>query len=409
MSRELNRVVLVAENCSRRMGGEAILPFHYFRLLRARAVDVHLVVHARVRSELSELFPCDEERIHYVPDQALQKIFHTLGKFLPHRVAEATFGLANQLLTQRTQRAVVQSLVVPGTVVHQPIPVSPRFPSLIYNVGAPVVLGPMNGGMQSPPAFQSAESLLSRLALRLGRSLANLGNRLLPGKLQAARVLVANDRTRAALPAPLQGSVVQVVENGVDLSEWAPPACGNARSSYRFLFIGRLVDWKALDLVLRALLLTPDAELDVIGDGPMLTPWQTLTETFDLSARVRFLGWKTQAECAQHLAQSVALVLPSLYECGGAVVLEAMAMQRPVIATAWGGPADYLDATCGILIDPVGRTEMIEGLADAMRRLLTDPQLACELGKAGRRRLLLQFDWHRKIDRMLEIYRSALR
>ena len=402
------RVLIVAENASVRFGGEAILPFHYFRLLRARGLDAHLIVHERVREELLELFPEAGSRIHFVADQFLQKLFFALGGKLPRRLDEATFGLANQMLTQRAQRAVVRRWIEPGTVVHQPIPVSPRFPSLLYGLGAPVVIGPLNGGMEYPPGFSAPEGLLSRAALALGRRLTDLGNAFFPGKRQAAVVLVANERTRAALPGKLRGRVKLLPENGVDLSQWEPPAAPAEALAARFLFIGRLVDWKALDLVLEALVQIPAATLEIIGDGPMRAAWEALASTLGLADRVTFLGWQTQPACAARLAGATALVLSSIYECGGAVVLEAMAAARPVIATAWGGPADYLDATCGVLIPPTSRETLIAGFTQAMQQLAADPALVECLGHAGRQRVAAYFDWDRKVESMLAIYDEAL-
>jgi glycosyltransferase involved in cell wall biosynthesis len=172
--------------------------------------------------------------------------------------------------------------------------------------------------------------------------------------------------------------------------------------------MGRLVDWKALPIVFEAMRRVPRATLEVIGDGTMRPIWQQEAERLGLGSRVHFHGWQSQQECAQSLAGATALVLPSLYECGGAVVLEAMAMARPVIATAWGGPADYLDSETGFLIPAVSREAMIAGFADAMQRLIDDPELAARMGAAGREKLLAQFTWHMKIDRILEIYESAI-
>jgi glycosyltransferase involved in cell wall biosynthesis len=74
----------------------------------------------------------------------------------------------------------------------------------------------------------------------------------------------------------------------------------------------------------------------------------------------------SQADCARKLTRSDALVLPSMYECGGSVVLEAMAMEVPVIATAWGGPADYLDPSCGILVEPYSKESFVDDLSLAL-------------------------------------------
>jgi glycosyltransferase involved in cell wall biosynthesis len=399
------RVLIVAEHASTRLGGEAILPYHYFRGLRARGVDAFLIVHERTRSELETLFPSELDRIRFVPDKLLQKIFYQCGRLLPRRVSEATFGFTNQLLTQLSQRAIARSLASSGSVVHQPIPVSPRFPSLLWDVGSPVIIGPMNGGMEFPPAFAHTESLLSRLSIPLGRAFSGVMNTLLLGKYRAAVLLVANRRTRAALPPGADRHVFELSENGVDLTQWR---ADSTPAADRFIFIGRLVAWKALDIVLHALTHTPGASLDVIGDGPMLSRWQKLAASLGLEQRVKFHGWLPQSDCALILARSTALVLPSLYECGGAVVLEAMASSRPVIATAWGGPLDYLDDSCGILVEPTSRKALVDGFAAAMQRIMTAPEIAQQFGANGCDKVHAQFDWEKKIDAMIEIYTSVV-
>lgn len=402
------RVIIVAENASRKMGGEAILPYHYFRILRSRGIDAWLVVHERTRSELQSLFPQELSRLYFVRDKFLQKLFFRLGRFLPRRVAESTLGLANQIMTQWSQRALVRSLITPEAVVHQPTPVSPRSPSLLWDVGAPVVIGPMNGGMEYPPAFRKSESAASRVFLSMAQALSDTVNALLPGKRRASVVLVANQRTQAALPLKLKGRVEQVAENGVDLSLWPASLHNQQDAPTRFLFMGRLVDWKALDIVIEALAQVPDATLDIIGDGPCLKIWQQLTMKLDLLDRIHFHGWVPQDECSRYLAAARALVLPSLFECGGAVVLEAMAMGKPVIATNWGGPAEYLDSSCGILIEPISKEHLIEGFATAMRQLSTSPEFAQQLGSMGRARVVALYDWEKKVDTMLSLYHSAL-
>jgi glycosyltransferase involved in cell wall biosynthesis len=172
-----------------------------------------------------------------------------------------------------------------------------------------------------------------------------------------------------------------------------------------------LVDWKAVDLLLDAFAVVATqspAMLDIIGDGPLRQTLETQRDRLGITDRIRFLGWQTQANCARELAAASALVLPSLYECGGAVVLEAMGSGIPVIATNWGGPADYLDATCGILVDPESPGKFVAGLADAMLKLAADPALCWQLGAAARQRVVERFDWQKKVDRTLEIYAEAV-
>jgi glycosyltransferase involved in cell wall biosynthesis len=285
----------------------------------------------------------------------------------------------------------------------------------------PVVIGPMNGGMHYPPGFSKLQSRTERLALATGRRLSDFMNYLMPGKREAALLLVANERTHAALPRGVCRNVVMLVENGVDLALWSapPPAAREAAAApARFVFMGRLVDWKAVDLLLlafkRAAAQTA-MTLSIIGSGDervnlenLARGLEILDEHTDQPGKVCFLGWMSQADCAAHLARCAALVLPSMAECGGAVVLEAMAMEIPVIATAWGGPVDYLDSACGILVEPSSKDAFIENLALALIRLATRPQERRAMGIAGRLKVIADFDWEKKVDRMLEHYRSCM-
>lgn len=406
------RVCIVADNASFRFGGEASLPLHYFLRLRERAVEAWLILHERTRAEVVQLLPNEQDRIFYLKDRWYHKLLWRLSLLLPRRISVATLGTAIVLINQIVQRRMLRKLIPQHgiNIVHQPIPVSPKMPSLISNLDVPVIIGPMNGGMDYPPAFQGQESSLTHLFIGIGRSLSNLVNLLIPGKRRAKILLVANPRTKLALPDCPKAQVIELPENGVDLAIWAKeekPEESEAASSVKFIFAGRLVDWKRLDLVIDALAQIEGAELEVIGDGAMREAWEAHAKNLKVADRVHFLGWLPQAACASHLRSSIALVLPSIYECGGAVVLEAMAAGIPAIATAWGGPTDYLNADCGILIEPASPQAMVSGFAEGMKKLMAERELAAKMGAAGRKRVETEFDWQKKIDRILEIYKQA--
>lgn len=415
MSQPPPRVLIVANDASARFGGEAILPLHYFRVLRARGVETWLVVHERNRAELTELFGPDAGRISYVSDSAFQRAAWRLGKYLPGPLRNFTLGLAVRLVSQAEARALVRRLIARHhiDVVHQPTPVSPKEVSLLYGLGVPVVIGPMNGGMTYPPAFRALEKRLVSWFVRTGRLFANGLNAFLPGKRRAATLLVANERTRQALPAHVRGRVVDLVENGVNLDLWqAGERRPDPERPVRFVFAGRFEHWKGIALLIEAFArLDPKtpAVLDIIGDGPLRAQFEAQAAGLNLGSRVRFLGWLPQSGFAAELRSTDVFVLPSLFECGGAVVLEAMAAGVPVIAARWGGPADYLDDTCGILVDPTTRESFVADLAAAMQTLAVDPALRERLAKAAREKVVREFDWERKGDRILEVYADAIR
>src|ERR1700739_835143 len=284
------RICIVAEHASVRFGGEALLPVHYFRLLRSRGVESWLVVHSRTRNELAELFPQDIDRILFVPDLWIHKLIFSLSLYLPRRLSGATLGLLNQLITQFCQRAIVRQLIIKKQIdgIYKPIPGGPRFPSMLFGLGVPRVVGPLNGGMEYPPFFRSSEPRLIRTAIAFTRLFSNLANTLLPGKKHADVVLVANDRTRQALPSATRGKVIELVENGIDIDLWQGSSLNSERTVPRFVFVGRLVDWKAVDIVIRSLKQVPSAELEVIGDGPMLATWESLAREMGLKGCVHF-------------------------------------------------------------------------------------------------------------------------
>ncbi len=448
MTSDTPRVLIVAEHASAKFGGEAALPLHYFRVLRKRQIEVWLVVHERTRDELKLYFAADFDRICFVADTVQHRLLWKLSRFFPHRLAYFTVGFVSRLVTQFVQRRLIRQMVQQHqiTIIHQPTPVSPKEPSLICDLGVPVIMGPMNGGMDYPAAFQCRQGWFVHLTLISGRLFSNWLNALIPGKHRAAALLVANVRTKAALPKGACDRVIELHENGVDLAVWQPSAeRGNVQLRHlvesmapqtarlplvKFVYVGRLVHWKAVDLLLLAFRRVAEqlpVELEIIGDGArkvdlkrqaralgllqfgdQLVTSTSSNEPTPLKGSVRFLGWLAQADCARRLQQADVMVLPSLLECGGAVVLESMAMAIPVIATNWGGPTDYLDDTCGILIEPRSQALFIDDLAAAMIRMASSSELRRSMGEAGRQRVLRYFDWDKKAETILEIYRNVL-
>jgi glycosyltransferase involved in cell wall biosynthesis len=412
-------VLIVAENASASSGGEAALPLAYFRFLRDRGADVRLLVHARSQPELESLLPAERSRIHYISDTPLQYWLWLLSDLLPPRLAQLSCGFLIQFITQLAQRRVARFMVTKLgiAVVHQPTPVSPRMPSMMYGLGAPVVIGPMNGGMSFPPAFRSREHVLTRWSIALLRRASSVLHYVMPGKRRAAVLLVANDRTRQALPRSVRHRTMQICENGVDLSVWNTheKEQSSPHKTMRITFAGRLVELKGVDLLLeataRAQQRLGDAaklELDILGEGEIASDLQRKARSLGLNGAVRFLGWQSQAKCAEHLASSDALAMPSLCECGGAVVLEAMAMGLPVIAAKWGGPADYVDPSCGVLVEPKSHEAFVQGLEDAMVRLAESPDVRRSLGEAGHLKVLNEYDWKVRIDQIIEVYHRAV-
>jgi glycosyltransferase involved in cell wall biosynthesis len=407
----LPRVLIVSENISMRMGGESSLPFYYAKLFTERGVEVWLACHERVRGELGERFPQLADRTLFVEDTWFQRNLFRRTGWLPYRLRDLFVGQFIHYSTQRRLRAVARELAARGVidVVLEPSPITPKGLSFMYGLGIPVVIGPMCGGMEFPPAFRQLDSFVTRLLVRVGRALSTLANRLVPGKIEADVLLVANAQTERALPAGHRGRVVRVFESGVDLEIWKPPPSASVKREVRFVFSGRFVDWKGIQFLIpafeRAASRDPNCMLELIGGGGEFDAQvKALAERPSIRDRIRLHGWVERERAAAILREADVFVMPSLRECGGTAILEAMAMGKPVITTKWGGPADYVDARSGVLVEPSSPEEFVEGLATAMVALSRDGALRASLGAGGLQRVREDhLAWGSKADHVLDI------
>ncbi len=416
------RVLLVGENASALMGGEAAAPYNYFRYLPALGVETWLVTHARVRDELARAFPDRLDRIRFIEDTRFDKRLYRASRLLPDKISAQTLGVVAKTVGQLRMRRVARELVRTAGIdlVHQVYPISPREPSAIYGLGVPVVIGPpLSGGMRYPPGFRGREGAVSRAVEGAGRLASGLANRLLPGKLRADALLVANTQTRAALPAGCRGAVYDTVgEVCVDPTVFARPERGESEPAggpVRFAYLGRLVDWKAVDLLLDAFAAacagSPPGSLalEVLGDGSERPALEARAERLGVRAVVEFAGWLGAPEAAARLRRADVFVLPSLRESGGIVVVEAMAVGLPVVVTDWGGPALTVDDTSGIRVPPTSPEAFVASLAAAMLELAGSPEKRRAMGRAATARVRGgPFTWPKKAEETVRIYREVL-
>jgi glycosyltransferase involved in cell wall biosynthesis len=149
----------------------------------------------------------------------------------------------------------------------------------------------------------------------------------------------------------------------------------------------------------------PSAELWIIGDGTERSRLQRQAEALGLCDAVTFHGWAAPEECPRLLSQCDVFLYPSVFDCGGAVVLEAMSLGLAVVALNWGGPGDYLASGGGVLVEPVGHQRSVAELAKAVLSLTPDKRR--ELGVAAQRKIADYYTWAAKVPQILEVYRSV--
>lgn len=156
--------------------------------------------------------------------------------------------------------------------------------------------------------------------------------------------------------------------------------------------VARLSAQKGLPLLLMAaarIAESHDFVIDVIGDGEGRAVLEEQIERLGLTGRVRLLGWRSSDDVRTALSASRAMVLASFAEGLPVVLMEALALGRPVIATSIAGIPELVDHQNGWLI-PAGS---VEALAEAMKAVLDAPQeQLAAMGQVGRERVLAMHD-----------------
>ena len=181
---------------------------------------------------------------------------------------------------------------------------------------------------------------------------------------------------------------------------------GGARNPNKLLFVGRLTQQKGLDLLLKTLVLLPQAmTLDVVGDGPERQSLESFARELGVATRVRWHGMLQQSALTSHYRSAAALVVPSADEGLGLVAVEAMLCETPVVAFESGGLPDVVQhERTGLLV----RERAPETLADAIQQLLGMPDAGRGLGAAGRLHALATFAPESVARRYIDIYQRAI-
>jgi glycogen synthase len=196
----------------------------------------------------------------------------------------------------------------------------------------------------------------------------------------------------------------EIIENGVDLDTFRPADGWPADDNY-LLFVGRLVEQKGVEYLIRAYLYVrtkyPDLRLKVVGSGDLREALAGLATNLLLADGVDFLGWQTGSELVGLYQRAAAVVVPSIYEPFGMTALEALACRRPVVASREGGLPDIVrHREHGFLAEPKDELD----LAQWLMALLSDPARRNSMGTAGRAYVQEHYRWSDIAGRYLALY-----
>jgi glycosyltransferase involved in cell wall biosynthesis len=146
-------------------------------------------------------------------------------------------------------------------------------------------------------------------------------------------------------------------------------------------------------------------ELILVGDGDMRSEVEALIQRHDLGDMVTITGWASGAEVRDELIGARALVLPSFAEGLPVVIMEALALGRPVLSTYVAGIPELVEPDASGWLVPPGS---VDALVQAMLAVLrASPERLEELGREGRRRVLASHDTRTATDPLVEAFQES--
>ncbi|MDP3518333.1 MAG: glycosyltransferase family 4 protein [Pseudohongiella sp.] len=414
---QLAPMVLAAYQCAPGQGSVSQIGWEWFHRL-ARRRPVILVTHVRNREhiEASQLRPADTEILYIDTEWFAGPLFRMARKLFPRSehgvflVASLDFFLFDWLALRVLRRR--QSEGETMSLVHVVTPVTLAAPSALHRLGLPLVRGPLNCGLESPKGFSRQLRDENPWVIRL-RELPKLLDIAIGATRKADILLTATQATLMDVPHRHRSKTRMMLENGIDLEQFpatAWPPAPSANQALRVLFVGRMIALKAVDMLLDAVAGLKRSgikvELILVGDGPARANWEELAKSLMLDESVRFTGALARDDVQQEMSACHVFCLPSVRESGGAVLLEAMASARPVIAMNHGGPAELVDDEVGRAIRLQDPAQVIAELEHALKEVVTQPEAWARRGSRGRERVELFYDWEQKITSAEAIYKK---
>jgi len=401
------------------MGSVSQIGWEWFSRL-SKKLPVTLITHIRNRTALAEAGAETEDgAIHFGDTEWFASRLYRFSKRLFPKSEHSVFLISSldfflfDYLALRTVRKL-QRAGSQWEVIHIPTPVSPSAASHLHRSGLPVIRGPLNGGLSNPTGF--TDIMKEEVGwLYPIRRLGMVWDWIIGSSRNSARILAATQATWDSIPKSARDRCVSCLENGVDEDLFAPspwPAPPSGNNPLRILFVGRLIPFKGLPFLMEAistLSMNFPIELRIVGDGSMRAAWEEEAQKRGISNRTSFLGNLSLADVSHQMAWSHVFVLPSVRESGGAVLLEAMACGRPVVAFDFGGPSEIVDSQVGMNIPAdVGAENLATELAGILRDIHQNPESWRKRGEEGARRVRQKFSWDAKIKQILSIFEEVI-
>jgi glycosyltransferase involved in cell wall biosynthesis len=203
-------------------------------------------------------------------------------------------------------------------------------------------------------------------------------------------------------------SKVKIIRCGLD-GDFHSGALSVPPASPRFVYVGRLAEQKGLRVLIDAVRQLRECgrsfELVLVGDGPLREEIERRISDLRLRNCLRLAGWLSGSGVRREIECARALVLPSFAEGLPAVIMEAMALQRPVISTYVAGiPELVVPGITGWLVPAGDEAALAEALRDALQ---SPPERLAALGRAARELVLTRHDAAKEAAKLAALFKNA--
>lgn len=276
-------------------------------------------------------------------------------------------------------------------------------PTFLPLFGKPFIWGPVGGGDCEPKSFLKVLPLKQRImqsARYAMNALSILNPFIVIPAAKAKAILVRTFNSAYVIPRYWRHKVRVILETAIEehIFEYQhrPHTDGN---EIRMITTGRLLPNKNILTAVRALKHISkeyNLSLTIVGSGYQKEAIEAEAKLNGWADRVHIIAEKPRQEVLQLVEEADIFLFPSLREGGSWSLMEAMAIGLPVICLDWAGMAITTDDNCAIRLPVTNPKQMPKDMADAIIRLVENPELRKQLGEAGRRRIREVFNWEAK-------------
>ena len=273
------------------------------------------------------------------------------------------FKQLRYILWQRQIRPIAKRLLVEESfdLIHHITLGTVRFGSHLSDLGVPFVFGPL-GGMEHGPwnlrRHYSARAWGSEISRDISNMLVSYSPLVRRCLRQSALISVRTPETERMVRRYTDAPVITGPEAGVMRRDHAPRK-PRPEGRLRLIFAGRLLHWKGLHVAIesyaKACRVRDDIDFTIVGRGPEKVQGLKLAHRLGIADRIEWVDWLPQAELFHAFRTNDALLLPSLHDAGGNVMLESMEAGLPVVCLKLGGPGQMVNDEIGWPVEVEGR------------------------------------------------------